>query len=396
MSSFKITKITRSHEKSLNAFSTEEAEKVRRFHKTFPMYCPTPLVSLHDTAAFLGLGGIYVKDESKRFDLNAFKVLGGSYAVGRILAKLLNMDSVDLDYGILTSEENKTTLRDITLITATDGNHGRGVAWSAARFGMKSVVYLPKGTAKERLDNILALGADAKITDLNYDDTVRLAARHAKEKGWILVQDTGSDETPTHIMQGYSTMALEAIEQLPEKPTHIFLQAGVGSMAGAVAAVFASYYGENRPTIVVIEPNNADCIYRTAEADDGKLHFVTGELNTIMAGLACGEPCELAWELLRECADYCISCPDYAAAAGMRMLGNPAGSDERIISGESGASSFGCVARIMTEPSLAPIRSTLGLDRTSRVLFFSTEGATDRENYRAVVWDGKIPCPETV
>jgi len=398
MSSFKITKITPFDGNLSDLFTITEAGKVKNFHKTFPMYRPTPLVSLPDTAALLGLGGIYVKDESHRFDLNAFKVLGGSYAVGCCLSDILHVDIAELDYSRLTSRETRKILGDITLITATDGNHGRGVAWTARQLGIKSVVYLPKGTAKERLDNILALGADAKITDLNYDDTVRLASCHAKENGWLLIQDTAwedYEEIPTHIMQGYGTMALEAIEQLSEKPTHVFLQAGVGSMAGAVAGVFASYYGKDRPIVVIVEPNNADCIYRTAEADDGKLHFVGGDLDTIMAGLACGEPCSLAWELLRECADYCISCPDYAAASGMRILGNPAGSDARIISGESGASSFGCAARIMTEPPLAHIRKTLGLDRTSRVLFFSTEGATDTDNYRAIVWNGKHPCPDT-
>ena len=189
-------------------------------------------------------------------------------------------------------------------------------------------------------------------------------------------------------MQGYCTMGLECYEQLPQKPTHIFLQAGVGSMAAAIAALFSHIYQEARPRIIIVEPNNADCFYRTARADDGSCHIVTGEMNTIMAGLACGEPCPLAWEILKDCADHFVAFPDWAAAKGMRILGNPLGADDRVISGESGASAFGCCAAILTEPELAEIKQELGLDETSRVLFFSTEGATDRENYRKIVWDG--------
>jgi len=183
-------------------------------------------------------------------------------------------------------------------------------------------------------------------------------------------------------------MGLEAYEQLPQKPTHIFLQAGVGSMAGTIAALFASIYKKDRPKVIIVEPNNADCFYRTAKADDGKLHIVTGDMQTIMAGLACGEPCSLAWDILKDCADHFIAFPDWAAAKGMRILGNPLGNDDRVISGESGASGFGCMAAILTEPELAGIKEELGLDENSRVLCFSTEGATDRENYRRIVWDG--------
>lgn len=358
------------------------------------MYHPTPLVHLPSTSAVLGLGAIYIKDESHRFGLNAFKVLGGSYAIGCLLGDKLGLDPKQLTYDNLTSPEIRERVKNFTCITATDGNHGRGVAWAAAQFGMKAVVYMPKGTAQERLDNIRALGADAMITDRNYDDTVRLASAHARENGWMLVQDTsweGYEEIPARIMQGYGTMALEAFEQLPEPPTHIFLQAGVGSMAGAAAGFFASVYGKNKPVITIVEPNKADCLYRTAEADDGQLHCVTGDLDTIMAGLACGEPCSLAWDILRDHADFFLSCPEYAAAKGMRILGNPWGTDTRVISGESGASAFGCAAEIMTNPALTVIRDTLGLDSSSRILCFSTEGATDRENYRAVVWDGCCP-----
>ena len=360
-----------------------------RFHSSFPMYAPTPLVNLDCSAESMGLGAIYVKDESKRFGLNAFKALGGSYAVGRILAQHLGKDISELDYAQLSSGETRSRLGELCFITATDGNHGRGLAWTATRFGHRSVVYMPAGSKSVRLENIRLAGADAQITTYNYDDTVRLARLHSEENGWILVQDTaweGYEEIPAWIMQGYGTMGLEAVSQLPQRPTHIFLQAGVGSMAAAMAGLFADIYPDAPPKVIIVESNAADCIFRTAEASDGQLHFVGGEMNTIMAGLACGEPCSIAWKVLSQCADHFISCPDSAAKRGMRLLGNPLGSDEAITSGESGAACFGCLAEIMTSPELENIRCALGLDSSSRVLCFSTEGDTDPENYRSIVY----------
>jgi len=366
-----------------------------RFHSGMKGYRPTPLVSLKQQAKRLGLGTLLVKDESKRFDLNAFKVLGGSYAIAKYLCGKLDLPVDESSFARLCEPEIRAALGEITFVTATDGNHGRGVAWAAREFGHKAVVYMPKGTAPERLENIRAEGSDASITQLNYDDAVRLASRHAEERDWILIQDTaweGYEDIPARIMQGYCTMGLEAYEQIPEKPTHIFLQAGVGSMAGAIAGLFSALYGEARPIVTIVEPNKADCIFRTAQANDGKLHFVTGDMDTIMAGLACGEPCSIGWNVLRDYADHFISCPDYVAAKGMRILGNPAGRDDRVISGESGAACFGCVAEIMLNPKLTHIRTALGLDESSRVLFFSTEGDTDPEGYRRIcAGTGRLP-----
>lgn len=379
---------------NLDFMSLSNAKKIRDFHASFPVYRETPLAELNNTAKKMGLGSIYVKDESYRFGLNAFKVLGGSYAIGNYLAKRLGKEISKLPYEALVSDEVKKALGDITFVTATDGNHGRGVAWTAGQLRQKAVVYMPKGSSPERLANIQGEGAEASITDLNYDEAVRLANSQADQKGWVMVQDTaweGYEDIPLWIMQGYGTMAYEAYTQLKDKPTHIFLQAGVGSLAGAVAGFFASAYGEDRPIITVVEPSKADCLYQTAQADDGKLHFVTGEMNTIMAGLACGEPCSIGWNVLGDYADHFLSCPDYAAAQGMRILGNPVSGDTRVVSGESGASAFGCVAEIMRDPELAEIRKTLKLDETSKVLFFSTEGDTDKESYESIVWDGRYP-----
>lgn len=378
----------------LTFLSLKEAEKVHSFHSSFPMYQKTPLKELKNTARELGLGTAYVKDESYRFGLNAFKVLGGSYAIGNYIACKLGTDIRELPYEKMVSHEVRAKLGELTFVTATDGNHGRGVAWTANQLKQHSVVYMPKGSSGERLENIRAEGADASITDLNYDGAVRLANRKAEENGWIMVQDTawdGYEDIPRWIMQGYGTLGYEVYGQLPEKPTHIFLQAGVGSMAGAITGFFASLYGKDRPIITIVEPDKADCLFRTAQANDGEMHFVIGQMDTIMAGLACGEPCSIAWQVLKNYADHFISCPDYVAAKGMRILGNPTPGDERVISGESGAAAFGCVAEIMTNPMYKHLKEVLQLNENSRVLFFSTEGDTDRENYREVVWDGKYP-----
>ena len=192
-------------------------------------------------------------------------------------------------------------------------------------------------------------------------------------------------------------MAWEAAQQLKDtKPTHIFLQAGVGAMSGAITGFFADLYGDgpDAPIVTIVEPEKANCIYRTAEANDGKLHFAEGDMNTIMAGLACGEPCTTGWQVLRDHADHFVSEPDSAAATGMRVLGNPLGNDVRVISGESGAATLGFVAQVMRKPELKALKEELQLNENSRVLCFSTEGDTDKANYRRVVWDGAWPSLE--
>ncbi|MGL4982853.1 MAG: diaminopropionate ammonia-lyase [Treponemataceae bacterium] len=385
----------------LHFLSRGEIEKAKNFHASFPQYEKTPLASLENLSKKLGVAGIYVKDESYRFGLNAFKVLGGSFAMAKYLAEQLEKDISELPYEKLISPEIKKQLGDITFYTATDGNHGRGVAWTANRLKQKSVVYMPKGSSKTRLENILKEGSDASITDMNYDDAVRLAAKNAqvsqdsKTKG-VVIQDTawqGYEKIPTWIMQGYGTMALEALDQLKslgaDRPTHIFVQAGVGSLAGAIQGFFASEFKDKCPITTVVESNLADCLYKSAVANDGDLRAVGGDMPTIMAGLACGEGNPIGWEVLKNYTRFFVSAPDYIAAQGMRILGNPLNNDNRVISGESGAVTLGLVYDILQNPNYADLKKALQLDENSKILLFSTEGDTDPEKYRKIVWEGE-------
>lgn len=364
--------------------SAEKVKDVHRFHEGLEGYEPTPLVCLSALAEKLGVSFFAVKDESKRFGLNAFKALGGSYAIAKIVCEKLGITLDENTFSKLRSGIYDDKLKGMTFITATDGNHGRGVAWTAKMLGCRAVVYLPEGSADERFQNILALGADAEITKLNYDDTVRYAAEIADKNSWVLVQDTswdGYEEIPAAIMQGYTTLAYELCYQLEEKPTHLFLQAGVGSMAGAIAGYFASVWKDECPKIVIVEPDKADCIFRTAKANDGKLHTVTGSMDSMMAGLCCGEPCTIGWDILKNTADAFVSCGDTVSALGMRTLGKPFGNDEKIVSGESGAVTAGVAVMLLTEPELGEYKNALDLNENSRILVISTEGDTDRENY---------------
>ena len=384
-------------QKGIEFLRDKEISKVKGFHESIPQYERTPLVKLENLAKMLGVKGVYLKDESYRFGLNAFKVLGGSFAMAKYMADKLGKDISELPYEKLISDEVRNELGDITFFTATDGNHGRGVAWTANKLKQKSVVYMPKGSSLIRLNNIKAEGAKASITELNYDDAVRLATEDAAKVGGLVVQDTaweGYEDIPAWIMQGYGTMAKEAVEQLSEygveRPTHVFIQAGVGSLAGAVQGYMAAKF-EDCPITVVVEADKADCFYKSAEAGDGKPRFVGGDMQTIMAGLACGEPNTIGFEILKNYSEAFISAPDWVSAKGMRILGNPLVGDEKVISGESGAVTTGTLVSIMQDESLAELRKALKLDENSKVLLISTEGDTDPEKYRSIVWDGECP-----
>ncbi|EMS1122068.1 TPA: diaminopropionate ammonia-lyase [Klebsiella aerogenes] len=376
-------------------FSRQQAQQARHFHQKIAGYQPTPLYALKVLATLFGVKNILVKDESQRFGLNAFKMLGGAYAIAQLLC-----EKYHLDINAFSFETLKSTIKEkMTFATTTDGNHGRGVAWAAQQLGQNAVVYMPKGSAQERVDAILRLGAECIVTDMNYDDTVRFTMQTAQKNGWEVVQDTaweGYTKIPTWIMQGYATLADEAVEQMAAmgiaRPTHVFLQAGVGAMAGGVLGYLVDVFGARDLHSVIVEPELADCIYRSGLKGD--IVNVGGDMATIMAGLACGEPNPLGWEILRNCATQFISCQDAVAALGMRVLGNPVGNDHRVISGESGAVGLGTLAAVHFHPQRQALMNKLGLDSHSVVLVISTEGDTDVQHYREVVWEGKLPAAQ--
>lgn len=374
--------------KTIELVSFDVQKSVTYFHQSLPGYHPTPLAKLTQLAKHLGISDLWVKSEASRFDLKAFKVLGASYAVGKLLAKDLRLDVNKFTFEQIVSQASK--FRNLTFVTATDGNHGRAVAWTANRLGCKAVIYMPKGSSKFRLEAIQNLGAEASIINGNYDDAVRLAAKQSNEKGWILLQDTswpGNEEIPINIMQGYITLLTEAFQQLEGKwPSHIFIQAGVGSLAAALQSFLCNYRDKPRPFFIVVEPTKAACFYKSMIMADGKPHAVQGDMDTIMVGLACGEPSEIAWEILKENADAFIACSDPIAIKGMRVLGNPLEGDDRVISGESGAVTTGLVYELLNNSTFNELTEQLGLGAASKVLVISTEGDTDPEYYRKVVW----------
>ncbi|MDC7956000.1 diaminopropionate ammonia-lyase [Fusobacterium simiae] len=396
MEKFNLVKFnTKQEDINMSYLDEKNAEKAINFHKSFPQYKKTPLVELKELSKEIGLKNFYIKDESYRFGLNAFKVLGGSYAIGSYIAEKIGKDINELPYKKLISEEIRKKLGDIIFVSATDGNHGRGIAWTANKLKQKSKIFMPKGSSTERLKNIRTENSDADIYEYNYDDCVRLANKYAEENNGILVQDTSwksYEKIPRLIMQGYMTLAYEAYQDLKTKnelPTHIFIQAGVGALASAVTGFFSTMMKDNLPIIAVVEPNKANCLYRTALADDGKLHNVTGDMDSIMAGLCCGEPITVGWPILSKYIKYFISVDDVYAAHGMRLLGNPLKDDKKVISGESGAVTSGVVHKLMTDKNLEKYKKEIGLDENSVVLCFSTEGDTDKERYRKIVWDGE-------
>ena len=364
-------------------YSFAATEQIRRLHKSLKNYSVTPLIELKNFAREKNLAAVFVKDESKRFGLKAFKALGGVWAIYKVISRELGLENPTLDEIFQRRDE----LSEMTFATTTDGNHGKGVSWAAGLFGCKSRVFMPKGTVEVRAQAVRDAGtATVEITDMTYDDCVKFTAQLAAKNRWHLIQDTswaGYEEIPAQIMSGYSTLAYEAIEQMNHEPlTHIFLQAGVGSMAGAIAAVFAENFPDNPPRITIVEPTQVACFYESFKIGDGKIHSATGNGQTMMAGLNCATPCELAWKILRRHAADAATISDDVAANAMRRLANPFGDDEKIISGESGCASFALLNAAVDNPKL---REALELDERSKIFVINTEGDTDPANYEKIL-----------
>lgn len=385
-------------------FSRDVLTMVRNFHRTFPQYQVTPLLQLPGLAAELGVGGIWIKDESKRFDLNSFKVLGGAYAVARYLGNELGIAPEELSFARLNAPEARAKLGTVNFVTATDGNHGRAVAWSARELGHRAVVFMPKGSSPHRVAAIEKEGAEVHVTDGNYDETIRVARAYMEKHGGVIVQDTsweGYRDIPLWIMQGYAVVLDEVADQLEaagvEHPDVAFLQAGVGSFAGGAAAAIAERYGAKRPRVAVVEPAAAACYYESVRISDGQPHDIGGELDSIMAGLACGEPNRLAWPILRDHADLYFAVTDPVSASAMRLLAQPRKGDEALVAGESAAAGLGIVAalshaRQSGDAGAEAAWQALGLGQEAQVLIVSTEGDTDPDHYHRIITEGLYPA----
>ena len=352
--------------------------------ESWPGYAPTPLVPLPDVAEGARLGAVFYKDEGPRFGLGSFKALGGAYAVQKLLTGELARRDVapHVTAAELESGAHKDATRAITVTCATDGNHGRSVAWGAQRFGARCVIYVHEGVSQGRRDAIARYGAEIRVVPGNYDEAVRTCARDAAKEGWFVVSDTswtGYTEVPRDVMQGYRLIAEEAAEQLDAPPTHAFVPGGVGGVAAAVSVQLRARYGAD-VKVIVAEPEKAACLLASAEA--GEPVSVPGDLDTLMAGLACGEPSLLAWQELERGAFAFVSVSDDSAVDCMKLL---ARRDPKVVAGESAVAGLAALLLAARDPFA---RAMLGLGADSRILLFGTEGATDPETYETLVGRG--------
>ncbi|MDO8694215.1 MAG: diaminopropionate ammonia-lyase [Sheuella sp.] len=352
----------------------------------WPGYSSTALHTLPNLARKLGISALYYKDESTRFGLKSFKALGGAYAVFRLIQKAVALQH----NGHLPSPQEILSGRyadiisKMTVTCATDGNHGRSVAWGAQLFGCRCVIYIHATVSEGRRAAIAFYGAEVIRVQGNYDDSVHHAASEAAKNGWTVVSDTtyeGYRDIPIDVMHGYGVMSREIVKQLHDAPpTHVLVQAGVGALAASVCATFWQKWGAARPKFIIIEPEHADCFFQSGQV--GHPVIVTGDLETVMAGLACGEVSPVAWDILKSGIDCYATLADKFALEGMRVLANPIGDDPKIVSGETGSTGLGL---LMAAHENTVAWNTLGLGPESRVLMIGSEGDTDPTIYKQVV-----------
>jgi diaminopropionate ammonia-lyase len=364
------------------------AAEVERFLAHRPDHAETPLHALSGLAAELGIGAIHVKDEGYRLGLGSFKALGGAYAVVRlVLEEASRRLGRDIDVGDLGDAAVGTVASGMTFACATDGNHGRSVAQGASLVGARAVIFVHSRVSARRLAAIARFGAEIVRVDGTYDDSVVEAAAVATARGWTVVSDTawpGYERIPGLVMQGYTTIAREALARLAAPPTHVFVQAGVGGIAAAIAGHLALVLGDRRPVFTVVDPARAACLYESARAGH-PVKVAHGE-PTVMAMLECHEPSLVAWRVLSRAADAFMTVDEADAIAVMNLLARPVAGDPAIVAGESGGVGL---AGLICAAALPDVRARLGLDAASRVLVVNTEGATDPERYRELV--GRAP-----
>ncbi len=363
----------------LDAASSVERHLQHRGH-----HAETPLVGLPALAAATGVAAIHVKDEGQRLQLGSFKALGGAYAVIRLVLEEAEARlGHPVDMAELQSAEVRTIARTMTFACATDGNHGRSVAQGAQLVGAGATIFVHAGVSDERVAAIARFGATITRVVGNYDHSVREAARVAGEQGWTIVSDTswpGYERIPGLVMQGYTALVREALRQMPEPPTHVFIQSGVGGIAAAVAGHLAIALGDKRPIFTVVDPARAACIFETARAG----HPVTvphGE-PTVMAMLECYEPSPLAWRILSRVADAFMTIDEGDAIAVMGTLARPLDGDPAVLAGESGGVGLAGFLRAVADRDLS---AALSIGPDSRIFVVNTEGATDPEKYQEIV-----------
>ena len=358
-------------------------------------YRPTPLAELNALARALGLAKVLYKDEAPRFGLGSFKALGGAYAALRTLQREMSrVLGRTVSPAAVRAGQHAALAARMTLVTATDGNHGRALAWGCRRFGAPCRIYIHAEVSEARAEAMRALGAKVVRIDGNYDDSVRLSREEAEAHGWFAVSDTswpGYVDPPRDVMAGYGVMAREICDALDRPPTHAVLQAGVGGLAAAVAAGLRQHWGREAPRIAVAEPELAACLFESARA--GRMAAVRIEEETLMAGLSCGEPSALAWDILSEEAQDFLTVPESFVGPAMRLLARPLGGDPKIEAGESAVA--GLAALIAAARSEA-WRRRLGLDENARVLLIGSEGATDPESYAAAMAGGREASDQSI
>lgn len=361
-------------------------------HRSLPGYSPTPLRSLTGLAAELGLGEVFVKDESPRFGIDAFKGLGASFAVYSVLAaRWREQRGEDLDVALFRTAEVRDTLGAMTFTAATDGNHGRAVAWTARMLGQEAVIFMPDDTAAARIAAIEAEGAGVRLVAGTFDDCVTACAEAAAAQDWQVIADTaypGYMTIPGAIMTGYSTIFTELADQLPDAPDVVFLPAGVGGLAAAGVASYVQTLGVERPRFVCVEPDESACFLESVAAGTGRPIATSGNQQSLMAGLNCGLPSLLAWPILRDAVDVFLAIEDHWAEDAMRRYHR-----HGVVAGESGAAALAGLLALLGHGDLAGAREALGLGSRSRVLVINTEGATDPESYRRIV--GEAPEVQT-
>lgn len=366
--------------KHQDILSLEGFRKASKEITSWNEYKETPLVSLDELASQTGVAKLLYKNEHYRFSLKSFKALGGAYAVANLLIGQLKDRGIEANSSDLLAGKYKDITNTITVSCATDGNHGKSVAWGASVFGCNCEIFIHNHVSVTREKEIGKYGAIMHRVEGNYDDSVHEAARVAAEKGFFTVSDTsyeGYTEVPKDVMQGYTVMVDEALRQMGERPTHVFLQGGVGGMAAAVVSFIHETYGKEAPIFVMIEPNNADCLLQSAK--NGEPTVVHGDLDTVMAGLSCGEVSLLAWSILEHTTKAFFSIPDEPIAEVMKYLSEL---PEPVVSGESAVAGL---AGFMITQFDEEYRKALQIDENSKILFLGTEGDTDAQIYTDLV-----------